>query len=200
MNEQIVDEASEWFVRLRYDSPASDVQEHFMAWLRTSPEHVRAYLSILALWSDLPAVDPQRELGAETLIERARADAGVGLAGPQAGIEPQFVAQRDVHGAEPGADRRRDRALERDLVPPDRIERRVGERRAGLRHHVDAGLLHVPVELDPRCLQDAARGLRQFGACSVAGNEGDAVGHRRARVHPGALRLASERLQIPCRV
>ena len=70
----------------------------------------------------------------------ARADARVGLAGPQAGVEPELVAQRDVHRAEAGADRRRDRALERDLVRADGRERVVGQRRAGLLHHVDARL------------------------------------------------------------
>ena len=48
----------------------------------------------------------------------AGAHALVGLAGPQARVEAELVAQRHVDRAEAGADRRRDRALERDLVAP----------------------------------------------------------------------------------
>ena len=60
----------------------------------------------------------------------AGAHARVRLARPQAGVEPELVAQRDVDRAEAGADRRRDRALERDLVRLDRGERLLGQRRA----------------------------------------------------------------------
>jgi transmembrane sensor len=42
-NEQILDEACEWLVTLRHD-PDAAAQDRFMAWLRRSPEHVRAYL------------------------------------------------------------------------------------------------------------------------------------------------------------
>ena len=64
----------------------------------------------------------------------AGAHARVGLAGPHRHVEVELLAERHVHGAEAAADRRRDRALERDLGPPDRLERRgraAGCRRTG---------------------------------------------------------------------
>jgi hypothetical protein len=45
------------------------------------------------------------------------------------------------------------------------------------RHDVGAGLLQVPIELDPRGLEDASRRLGQFRADAVAGNEGDTVSY-----------------------
>ena len=65
-----------------------------------------------------------------------------------------------------------------------RGERLVGQRRARCLHHVDAGLLHVPVERDTGRLENAARRLRQLGAGAVAGDESHAVRHcARQRTH-----------------
>ena len=44
-------------------------------------------------------------------------------------------------------------------------------------HHVGAGVLDVPVELDAGRLEDAAGRLGQLGARAVAGDQGDAVRH-----------------------
>jgi hypothetical protein len=44
-------------------------------------------------------------------------------------------------------------------------------------HHVGAGLLHVPVELDARGLEDATSRLRQLRPRAVAGNQCHLVGH-----------------------
>ena len=60
----------------------------------------------------------------------------------------------------------------------DRLEHVLGQRVAAvLVHHVRAGLLHVPVELDAGRLEHAARRFGQLGADAVAGNEGHCVGH-----------------------
>src|SRR3712207_9573244 len=64
----------------------------------------------------------------------------------QVGVQVQRLAERDVDAAEPLADRGRDRALDRDSVPLDRLQHPVRQRRAVLLHHVDAGVLDVPVE------------------------------------------------------
>ena len=109
----------------------------------------------------------------------ARADARIRLAGADAGVELELVAERDVHGAEAGADRGRDRALERGPVPPDRLERVVGQRSPRFFHHVHAGLADVPLELDPRRLEDAPRRLRELGARPVSGDKRHAMGHER---------------------
>ena len=75
----------------------------------------------------------------------ARADAGVRLARPQARVEVELMAERDVHRAEARADGRRDRALERDAGVADRRERLLRQRRAAvLVHDVRAGLLQLP--------------------------------------------------------
>src|SRR5262245_58204983 len=74
-HKQIVDEASEWFVTLRHESADRLTQERFMAWMRRSPEHVRAYLDIVELWSQLPAVDPA--IDAQALLAQIRAERAV---------------------------------------------------------------------------------------------------------------------------
>src|SRR5204862_6605627 len=62
----------------------------------------------------------------------------------------------------------------------DRSERLRRERRSRTLHHVDARLANVPLETDAGRLQDAARRLRELGAGAVAGDQGNAVRHRRA--------------------
>ena len=110
----------------------------------------------------------------------ARADARVALAGTHLAVEVETLAERDVDRAEASADRRRDRALERDAALADRVEDVVGKRVAAvLFHHVAAGQLDVPVELDSGRLEHAAGRLGQLGTGAVAGDEGDSVGHRR---------------------
>jgi transmembrane sensor len=52
MDAALFEEAAEWFVDLNTDEPEPGVREHFDAWLRRSPEHVRAYLSMLPTWED----------------------------------------------------------------------------------------------------------------------------------------------------
>src|SRR4051795_10357408 len=115
-------------------------------------------------------------------VVEARPYAGVGLARAQAGVEVELVAQRHVDRAEPGADRRGDRALDGDTVATDRVDRLLRERSAGRLHDVNAGFLHIPVE---RRSDGAGRGLEyspsclgQFGPGAITGNEGHAVrGH-----------------------
>lgn len=77
-NEQIVDEASEWFVTLR-EGGATDqaTQSRFLAWLCRSPEHVQAYLGIVAVWTDVPSLPTREESTVDALIERARAQHNV---------------------------------------------------------------------------------------------------------------------------
>ena len=70
-------------------------------------------------------------------LGEARAHALVGLAGPDARVEVELLAQRHVDRAEAGADRRGGRALDREPVAADRVERAVGERRALLLVDVD---------------------------------------------------------------
>ena len=124
----------------------------------------------------------------------ARAHARVRLARPHLRVEVEPVAQRDVDGAEALADRRRDRALQRDAVAADRLERRLGQRVAAvLVHHVRAGGLDVPLEVDAGRLEHAARRLGELRAGAVSGDECHDVRHEPAIVrtipHPSCLHL-----------
>ena len=111
----------------------------------------------------------------------AGAHARIALAGAHLRVEVERLAQADVDRAEAAADRRRDRPFERRSVLPDRLEHVLRKRVAVvLGHHVGAGLLHVPVELDPRRLEDAAGRLGELGAGAVAGNQGHAMRHSAA--------------------
>jgi len=87
-NESIVDEAAEWFVTLRSENTDSATQERFLQWLQASPEHVREYLAILSLWTDLPALQHGGAQSASAYIERALASNVVELHGA---LSPEAV-------------------------------------------------------------------------------------------------------------
>ena len=106
----------------------------------------------------------------DVLVERAHAR--IGLARAHLRVEVESVAQRDVDGAETLADRGRDRALQRDAVAADRVERRLGQRVAAvLVHHVRAGRLDVPFEVDAGRFEHASRRLGQLRAGAVSWDE-----------------------------
>ena len=75
-NSQILEEASTWFVDLSEGHLTGKVREQFSDWLRASPEHVRAYLQISALWEDAPLLGKGAE-DVEALIARTRAAGNV---------------------------------------------------------------------------------------------------------------------------
>ena len=95
-NQQIFDEACEWFVRMREEDEAIGRSGELMEWLRRSPEHVRAYLDIAAIWMEVPNVEVDAQLDLATRIALAKADAGVlfpGHGGPWHG-SPAKAAER----------------------------------------------------------------------------------------------------------
>lgn len=75
-NNQILEEASTWFVELSEGHLTDKVREQFSDWLRASPEHVRAYLQISALWEDAPLLGKGAE-DVEALVARTRAAGNV---------------------------------------------------------------------------------------------------------------------------
>ena len=123
-------------------------------------------------------------------VLEARPDAGVALARPHLRVHVELLAQGDVHRAEAAADRGRDRALERDSGLTDRLEH-LGRQwiAAVLVHHVRARFANVPVEVDARRLEHAARGFGQLGPGAVAGDEDDVVRH--------GLNLHTQRVESP---
>ena len=111
----------------------------------------------------------------------------------QVGVQPELLAERHVDAAEPLADRRRDRALERDLVAPDRLEDVRREGRPVLGHDRLAGVDDLPIEGDAGRVQDAAGCLRQLRTDAVAGDEGHTVGHGPIVAAAGMARPGSPR-------
>ena len=83
----------------------------------------------------------------------------------------------DVDTAKARADWRGDRAFERALGAADAFHHRVGQRSAEPGHHIDSGLLHVPIDFDARRIDALAGRLGQLGAGAVAGNQRDFMSH-----------------------
>ena len=108
----------------------------------------------------------------EVDVVEAAAHALHRLGRAQAGVQVELLAQRHVDAAEARADRRRDRPLDRHLVAADRLEHVLGQRRAVLLHHVEAGVVHLP---DDGHAGGGDHGLErggQLGAGAVAGDQG----------------------------
>jgi transmembrane sensor len=57
-NQQILEEASTWFVTFRGEAGGPHARQDFQDWLKRSPEHIRAYLEIAAVYADIPAPEP----------------------------------------------------------------------------------------------------------------------------------------------
>jgi transmembrane sensor len=74
LNHQISEEAAEWLVEFRTGPVSASVRKEFDAWVRASPEHLRAFIEMAVLWRESGALDPQRRLDVEELIERDRRD------------------------------------------------------------------------------------------------------------------------------
>jgi transmembrane sensor len=83
MNTQIREEAAEWLVEFRADQADAPVRGRFATWLRTSPEHVRAYLELLAVWEEAALCrtrerdEAAAQWDAESLIALARTEDNV---------------------------------------------------------------------------------------------------------------------------
>jgi transmembrane sensor len=69
----IADQASEWFVENRGGPLDRETRARFMAWLKTSPVHVREYLTIAGLAGDLDTAARTTQIPLEPLLVRARA-------------------------------------------------------------------------------------------------------------------------------
>jgi transmembrane sensor len=68
---QVLDEASAWFVEFAAGQVDKAAREEFVRWLRTSPEHVRAYLHISAHWEDSRALDKFHRKSVDELVRIA---------------------------------------------------------------------------------------------------------------------------------
>ena len=98
LNEQIYQEACEWFVEFRSGDLDDSDRRQFDLWARKSPEHLAAYLEIAAIWSEGSALDSDRKRDAETLIAQSAVDVTnvVPLSErPRSDVSPAAVAKSD---------------------------------------------------------------------------------------------------------
>ncbi len=77
LNTQIVAEACEWLVEFESGDAGAQVRQDFDAWLRQSPEHVRAYLELLPIWKHGADTQFARDAGPAALIAYARTEDNV---------------------------------------------------------------------------------------------------------------------------
>lgn len=77
INRQINEEAAYWFVEFRTGDIDVTGRKAFDAWVRASPEHLRAFIEIAALWKHSGALDPQSLCKLEELVASAREEANV---------------------------------------------------------------------------------------------------------------------------
>ena len=77
LNAQISEEAAEWLVELRTDDLDASGRQAFDAWVRSSPEHLRAFLEMAAIWNEGSALDVQGEFDVDVLTAHASAESNV---------------------------------------------------------------------------------------------------------------------------
>jgi transmembrane sensor len=77
LHSQIREEAVEWFVAFCEEEVDARACREFNAWLRRSPEHVRAYLRVSAFWEDAADLERHTKHGIEELVQRAVAEGNV---------------------------------------------------------------------------------------------------------------------------
>lgn len=68
-NNQIYSEAADWLVELRSGDADDASRKQFANWLRTSPEHMRAYLELAAIWTEGSQLDVEHALDDKLLAE-----------------------------------------------------------------------------------------------------------------------------------
>lgn len=87
LNEQIGEAAADWLVAFCEGEVDASGREVFIEWLRSSPEHVRAYLRISALWEDEDLFTRSGKMDADALVQRALAESNVvSLSGADIGM------------------------------------------------------------------------------------------------------------------
>ncbi len=83
MNAEIHSQAADWLVEFQTGEADAAARERFAGWLRASPEHVRAYIELAALWEDASLYDSSRAIDVDALIAAAHSEANVvSLASP----------------------------------------------------------------------------------------------------------------------
>lgn len=129
LNSQIYEEACEWFIDYRAGDLDDATRYAFDCWLRKSPEHLRAYLELAAIWNEGPMLDPEGKFDRDTLITQAASDSDnvVELSNSRDGIDAkqdvaartaqvQVQAQAQAHAEHFRSRRRRFAAIAASIV------------------------------------------------------------------------------------
>lgn len=77
LNRQVRHEATEWLLRFSEAEVDAAGRREFNEWLRTSPEHVRAYLRVSAFWQEAGQLDGKQRRDIEALVAQANEEANV---------------------------------------------------------------------------------------------------------------------------
>jgi hypothetical protein len=72
MDQRLINEAVNWFVRMQDGPPSAATKTQFTEWLLLSPEHIRAFLDVTQSMSSLG--DATRDFNKDKLLERAAQD------------------------------------------------------------------------------------------------------------------------------
>lgn len=90
LNHQISEEAAGWLIELRTGDIDTAGRRAFDLWVRSSPEHLRAFIEMAALWNASSAVDARRRLDVETIMAPAGDEIKV------IGLRSEFSGGADV--------------------------------------------------------------------------------------------------------
>src|SRR6266853_2439337 len=92
LNAQILEEAADWLVEFSTGEADVGARQKFDTWLRTSPEHVRAYLELVPIWEEGALPPPHPDAGPDALIALARSADNIIALTPKAVEVSQPVA------------------------------------------------------------------------------------------------------------
>src|SRR5688572_17962812 len=73
MERRTLDEAANWFARLRDPKLMSGPREEFARWLLVSPSHIRDYLTVVRAWGDIADIGTSYSI--TELVKAARQEA-----------------------------------------------------------------------------------------------------------------------------
>jgi len=99
VRDAVRDEAVEWFIAFCEHEMSPRTCQAFDAWLKASPENVRAYLQVSAFWESAGGLNARRKLEIDELVRRAAAEVNVIALDPRA---PATTAEAAVHSASIG--------------------------------------------------------------------------------------------------
>jgi ferric-dicitrate binding protein FerR (iron transport regulator) len=104
-NQQLYEEAAAWLVEFRSGDIDAKGRADFYRWLRLSPEHMRAYLELAAIWNEGSALDRAQHMPDLALLEWSQ---------PQVNVIP-LVASHAERSHEP-QDAHRSRRTQRRIT------------------------------------------------------------------------------------